>query len=76
MSSLKSPSVIVGTLVAEAYINILESMVTLRVASSPVSPIFSTHARKEGEHARDVGLYTRVGRVADSESCAWARTIF
>ena len=25
---------------------------------------------------RDVGPYTRVGRVADCENCAWASTIF
>ena len=39
--------------------------VVLSPASSPVSTIFSTHARKEGEpgiknHVRDVGPYTRV----------------
>ena len=27
------------------------------------------------EEARDVGPYTRVGRVAGSGNCAWARTI-
>ena len=51
------------------------------VASSPVSPIFSTHARKEGEpgiqnHVHDVGPYTWVGRVAGGENDAWASTIF
>ena len=50
------------------------------VASSLVSPIFSTHARKEGEpgiqnHVTDVCPYTRVS-VADRENCAWARTTF
>ena len=40
------------------------------VASSPVSPIFSTQARKEGEtgiqnHVSDVGPYTRIGSVAN-----------
>ena len=56
----------------------------LSVTSSPVSPIFSTHARKERElagpgihnHMHDIGLYTRVGSVAGRENCAWARTVF
>ena len=53
---------------------------SIQVASFPGSPIFSTHARKEGEpgiqcHVRDVGPYTRVGRVADRENCAWASAI-
>ena len=39
------------------------------------------YARKEGEpgiqsHVYDVGPYTRVGRVADRENCAWASAIF
>ena len=55
--------------------------IKLLLASSPVSPIFSKHARKEGEpgiqnHVRDVGPYTRVGRVAGGENCAWASTTF
>ena len=53
----------------------------LPVASSPGSPIFSTHTRKEGEpgiqcHVRDVAPYTKVGRVADCENCAWAGSIY
>ena len=27
-------------------------------------------------HVRDVGPYTRVGRVADRENCMWASHIF
>ena len=51
------------------------------LASSPVSPIFSTHTRKKSEpwiqnHVSDVGPYTRVGSVADRENCAWARKTF
>ena len=46
------------------------------LTSFPGSPIFSTHTRKEGApgiqcHVCDVGPYTRVGRVADRENCAW-----
>ena len=53
---------------------------SMQVASSPVSSIFSTHARKEGEpgiqnHVRDVGPYTRVGKVADRDNCMWERTM-
>ena len=38
--------------------------------------LFNVH-EKEGEpgmqcHVRDVGPYTRVGRVVDHENCAWA----
>ena len=41
------------------------------------SDLFNTH--KKGKRAWDlcdVGPYTRVGRVADRENCAWANTIF
>ena len=58
-----------------------KSIREVTVASSPVSPIFSTHARKEGEpgiqnHVTDLCPYTRVGSVAGRENCAWARTTF
>ena len=52
------------------------------LASSPGSPIFSTHAReKRGSLGSNVTCatlapYTRVGRVADRENCAWASAIF
>ena len=50
------------------------------LASSPGSPIFSMHARKEGEpgiqcHMHDVGPFTKVERVADRENCTWASAI-
>ena len=53
----------------------------VNIASSPGSPIFSMHARKEGEpgiqyHMHDVAPYTRVGRVADRENRTWASVIF
>ena len=56
-------------------------MACTNTASLPVSPIFSMHARKEGEpgiqnHVRDVGSYTRVGSVADHENCTWVKTTF
>ena len=52
------------------------------LASSPASPIFfNARERKEGEpgiqcHVHDVGPYTRVGRVADRENCAWAGKVY
>ena len=50
------------------------------IASSPGSHIFLVHARKEGEpgipcHVRDVGPYTRVGRVVGRENCVWVSAI-
>ena len=59
----------------------MEHMDTLPLASSPGSLIFfNAHKRKEGEpgiqcHMRDVGPYTRVGRVADRENCALAGNV-
>ena len=52
----------------------------LVIASSQISPIFSTHTRKKGvpgiyNRGRDVGPYTRVGSVADRENRVWASTI-
>ena len=49
--------------------------------SPSVSPIFSTHAIKEGEpgiqnNVSDVCPYTRVGSVAYRENRVWARTTF
>ena len=40
--------------------------------------LFNVHENERGiqSHVRDVGPYTRVGRVADRENCAWASAIF
>ena len=63
-----------------SFAQVIAELEQPHIALSPVSPVFSTHERKEGEpgiqnHMHDVDSYTRIGRVADRENCMWARTI-